>query len=281
MNFSQQTESAQDRTKLFMENNPTLKLKAELLLSWLKDVGEVDEDETLDELTFRGHYYDMDLFSVGMMEYAVGTEYETDQSCKEYIEELIETEGIESFNTDFVKQYLDKKDLQNYAADFFGDDIYNYPEGYFDEEDRMLSNKQREQVEILQMRLDRLKQSIQQFEERSEGPNSEWFQKKIAEFEEVINEYEEEILDIQSDPKGDFPDDLIEKRIEETVLWASNNPWQFIDEYSVDWEQFIDKDEMIEEAINLDGYGHFLAKYDGDAHEVYSDGELFYIMRID
>jgi len=31
----------------------------------------------------------------------------------------------------------------------------------------------------------------------------------------------------------------------------------------------------------LDGYGHFLARYDGDAHEVYADGELFYIMRID
>ena len=50
MNFSQQTESLQDRTRLYMENDPSLKLKAELLISWLKDVGEVDEDETANEL---------------------------------------------------------------------------------------------------------------------------------------------------------------------------------------------------------------------------------------
>jgi hypothetical protein len=37
MNFLEQIESAEDRTELYMENNPSLKLRAKLLLSWLKD----------------------------------------------------------------------------------------------------------------------------------------------------------------------------------------------------------------------------------------------------
>ena len=47
MNFLEQNESAEDRTKLYMENNPSLKARAELLLSWLKDVGDLGEDATL------------------------------------------------------------------------------------------------------------------------------------------------------------------------------------------------------------------------------------------
>ena len=63
MNFLEQNESAEDRTKLYMENNPSLKLRSELLLSWLKDVGEVDEDTTLEDVIFVGDFYDLDRFS--------------------------------------------------------------------------------------------------------------------------------------------------------------------------------------------------------------------------
>ena len=62
---------------------------------------------------------------------------------------------------------------------------------------------------------------------------------------------------------------------------VNRDPWDFIESYDVDWEQFVDTDSMIEEAIDTDGYGHYLATYDGEAHEVYDDGDLFYIMRID
>ena len=106
MNFSQQTESATDRTKLFMENNPSLMLKAELLLSWLKDVGDLDEDATLDDLIFGGDYYDMDKFIVEGTEYAVGDEDEVRKSCEESIKDQIYSEGLQVFNKDFLKSYV-------------------------------------------------------------------------------------------------------------------------------------------------------------------------------
>ena len=281
MNFSQQTESAEDRTKLYMENNPSLKLRAELLLTWLKDVGEVDEDTTLEDVIFVGDFYDLDRFSVEGSEYSVGDEDEVRKSCEESIRDQIYSEGLQVFNKDFLKSHIDEKDVKRYAEDFFSQDIYEYPEAYFDDSERMLSRKQREQLDILLMKMTRLEQSIKQFEQGKKGPNADWFNKKISEFEEIIDEYSIEITEIQEDPQGDFPDELVDNMVEEKMKEVNRDPWDFIESYDVDWEQFVDTDSMIEEAIDTDGYGHYLATYDGEAHEVYDDGDLFYIMRID
>ena len=281
MNFSQQTESAEDRTKLYMENNPSLKLRAELLLNWLKDVGEVDEDTTLEDVIFVGDFYDLDRFSVEGSEYSVGDEDEVRKSCEESIRDQIYSEGLQVFNKDFLKSHIDEKDVKRYAEDFFSQDIYEYPEAYFDDSERMLSRKQREQLDILLMKMNRLEQSIKQFEQGKKGPNADWFNKKISEFEEIIDEYSIEITEIQEDPQGDFPDELVDNMVEEKMKEVNRDPWDFIESYDVDWEQFVDTDSMIEEAIDTDGYGHYLATYDGEAHEVYDDGDLFYIIRID
>jgi len=281
MNFLQLTESDTDRTKLFMENSPSLKLKAELLLNWLKEVGDLDEDATLDDLIFAGDYYYMDKFIVERMEYVIGDEDDVRKSCEDYIKDLISSEGINSFNKDFIKSHIDVRDVKNYAEDFFKEDIYNYPEVYFDDSERMLSRKQREQLDILLMKMNRLKQSVKQFEQGKEGPNADWFNKKISEFEEIIDEYSMEITEIQDDPEGDFPDELMDNMVETKMNEVDYDPWNYIENYDVNWEQFVDEDSLVEEAIEMEGYGHFLAQYDGEAHEVYDDGDLFYVMRID
>ena len=103
----------------------------------------------------------------------------------------------------------------------------------------------------------------------------------LIDLKEIIDEYSIEITEIQEDPQGEFPDELIDNMVEEKMREVNRDPWDFIESYDVDWEQFVDEDSMIEEAIDTDGYGHYLATYDGEAHEVYDDGDLFYIMRID
>ena len=114
-----------------------------------------------------------------------------------------------------------------------------------------------------------------------EKGNEDFYASKISEFEELIDEYTLEILEIRSDPQGEFPDELIDDMIETKLREAKADPWEFIGNLDIDYEQFIDIDSLIEEAIDMDGYGHYLATYDGEAHEVYADGDLFYIMRID
>jgi hypothetical protein len=281
MNFLEQNESAEDRTKLYMENNPSLKLRAELLLTWLKDVGEVDEDTTLEDVIFVGDFYDLDRFSVEGSEYSVGNEYETQTSAEQYIRDMIDSEGISVFNQDFVKGHLDMSEVMNYAEDYFNDDVYNYAEAYFDDKDRMLSSKQQEQVEILTNKQKRLENGVKQFQNFMERGNEDFYSSKISEFEELIDDYTLEILEIRSDPQGEFPDELIDDMIATKLQEVKADPWWFFDDANLDYEQFVDIDELTQEAIDTDGYGHYLATYDGDAHEVYADGDLFYIMRID
>jgi hypothetical protein len=281
MNFLEQNESAEDRTKLYMENNPSLKLRAELLLTWLKDVGEVDEDTTLEDVIFVGDYYDLDRFSVEGSEYAVGDDYHTQRSAEQYIRDMIDSEGVSVFNQDFLKSHLDIRGVMEYAQDFYTDDVYNYAEGYFEDSNRMLSSKQQEQVEILTNKQKRLENGVKQLQNFMEKGNKDFYSSKISEFEELIDEYTLEILEIRSEPEGEFPDELIDDMIETKLREVKADPWEFIGNLDIDYEQFIDIDSLIEEAIDMDGYGHYLATYDGEAHEVVYDGELFYIMRID
>ena len=281
MNFLEQNQSAEDRTKLYMENNPSLKLRAELLLSWLKDVGEVDEDTTLEDVIFVGDFYDLDRFSVEGTEYSVGDEDETQKSAEQYIRDMIDSEGVSVFNQDFLKSHLDIRGVMEYAQDYYTDDVYNYAEGYFEDSQRMLSSKQQEQVEILTNKQKRLENSVKQLQNFMEKGNEDFYASKISEFEELIDEYTLEILEIRSDPQGEFPDELIDDMIETKLREAKADPWDFLGNLDLHYEQFIDIDSLIEEAIDMDGYGHYLATYDGEAHEVYADGDLFYIMRID
>jgi len=281
MNFLEQNQSADDRTKLYMENNPSLKLRAELLLSWLKDVGEVDEDTTLEDVIFVGDYYDLDRFSVEGSEYAVGDDYHTQRSAEQYIRDMIDSEGVSVFNQDFLKSHLDTKGVMEYAQDFYTDDVYNYAEAYFDDKDRMLSSKQQEQIEILTNKQKRLENGVKQLQNFMEKGNEDFYSSKISEFEELIDDYTLEILEIRSDPQGDFPDELIDDMIETKLREVKADPWEFIGNLDLDYEQFIDVDSLIEEAIDMDGYGHYLGIYDGEAHEVRYAGMLFYIMRID
>ena len=281
MKFLEQNQSAEDRTKLYMENNPSLKLRAELLLSWLKDVGEVDEDTTLEDVIFVGDFYDLDRFSVEGTEYSVGDEDETQKSAEQYIRDMIDSEGVSVFNQDFLKSHLDIRGVMEYAQDYYTDDVYNYAEGYFEDSQRMLSSKQQEQVEILTNKQKRLENSVKQLQNFMEKGNEDFYASKISEFEELIDEYTLEILEIRSDPQGEFPDELIDDMIETKLREAKADPWDFLGNLDLHYEQFIDIDSLIEEAIDMDGYGHYLATYDGEAHEVYADGDLFYIMRID
>jgi hypothetical protein len=252
-----------------------------ILLEWLIDNDELPEDATLDDITEEGGYYKMDSYEVGGIGYAIGTEEETKDSCYDSIKDLIDTEGVGFFDPTVVKDNLDKDSVVDYAEEFYRDDIYSEPTSYFDENERMLSNKQTEQIEILKMKVERLENGIQIFENNMGGTNDEWFSSKISEFEELVEEYETEIEEIETNPDGDFSDDLIDEKISDILSEVRKNPLSFLNDFGMDYTNFLDKDSLIEDIIDIDGYGQILARYDGEAHEVYVKNELFYIMRID
>jgi hypothetical protein len=259
-----------------------IEVKTNVLYEWLIENGEDPDEVSISDIEHRGYYYDTDEFAVKDVGiFAVGTDDEMMSSAKEYLEDYIDEEGYGGFYHSLLEEHIDNEEVAAYARDFYEDDVYSNPESYLDDDKRMLSSKQKEQVDIFEMRKDRLGRSIEQFLKGLGGENDEWYRRKIEELEVIIEEFNEEIEMIKADPDGGFPETLVSQVIDDNVYGVKRDPMQFIDDFGLDISNFINKREFIEEIINIDGYGHTLNRYDGTADEVFVDGDLFFVMRID
>lgn len=213
-------------------------------------------------------------------EFAVGDSQEMQDSAEEYVEQLIDDIGYMGFSKGFANSYIDEEEVLRYAADFYEDDVYNNPEVYFDDEDRNLSDSQEEKIEILKNKILRTEQLIETLEENKDGENDDEIQDKIDELNENIDEMNDEISDIESSPEGDFPQDLMDEKVQERVDDVRSNISWFMEEFGLNVEDYIDKDAFIEGVIDADGYG-IVNSYDANYDETYVQDILFYVMRID
>jgi hypothetical protein len=234
-----------------------------------------------------GTHYDTTEFEVinaGLDDrrYAVGDDDEMQSSCYEAVESLIDDVGYEGFNASFARSYIDTDAVVEYAEETYEDDVMNNPESYFDDSERMLSNKQKENIEILKSRIEKTESYVSRLEDDLDGgDNDDVIQDKIDELNDLITEYQDEIEEIENDPEGDFPDDLIDDKVQDLVSDVRRDPEWFMNDFGLDWENYIDKDEFIQGVIDTDGYGHTINTYDGSEDEVYVNDKLFYVMRID
>ena len=233
-----------------------------------------------------GNFYDTTEFevidsSVSNNKYAVGDDDEMKSSCEDYIENLIDDIGYEGFNAGFARQFLDTEAIISYAEDVYEQDVNDSPDSYFDDSERMLSNKQEETIEILRKRIEYNANTISKLEEQMDGENDDDIQEKIDELNELSEEYIAEIEEIEEDPDGDFPEDLIDDKIKDLVSDVRYDPESFMESFGLSWSEYVDKDEFIEGVISADGYGHTINSYDGTADEIYVGEKLFYVMRID
>lgn len=259
-----------------------IEVKTNVLYEWLIENGEDPDEVSISDIEHRGSYYDTDEFEVKDVGiFAVGTDDEMMSSAKEYLEDYIEEVGYGGFYNSLLEEHIDNEEVAAYARDFYEDDVYSNPESYLDDDKRMLSSKQKEQVDIFEMRKDRLGRSIEQFLNGLGGENDEWYRKKIEELEVIIEEFNEEIEMIKGDPDGDYPETLVSQVIDDNVSEVKRDPMQFIDDFGLEISNFINKGKFIEEIINIDGYGNTLNRYDGTADEMFLDGDLFFVMRID
>jgi hypothetical protein len=259
----------------------------------LDEISELEDE--LDEFTSKidvynivptGNYYDMSEFEVidspvEGRRYAVGDEGEVKSSAYDYVEQLIDDIGYGGFNESFAKGFIDERAVLDYAEEFYEDDIRENPESYFDEEDRMLSDKQEEKIEQLKMRISQLESMIEKFEEEMDGENDDDLQERIDEMNERIEEINDEITEIEENPDGDYPEDKIEDAIENRMSDVKYDVTGFMEDFGLNWEDYIDKDEFIEGVIDADGYGHTLNGYDGNADETKVQDQWFYVMRLD
>jgi hypothetical protein len=218
--------------------------------------------------------------------YAVGDEDEMQRSAYDYVDQLIDDIGYRGFNPTFAKEFIDENAVISYAEDLYNDDVYNNTESYLDNSERNLSDEQEEKIGILNSKIEKYKSLISSFEDEidndeMESENNDEIIEKIDELYDEITEMETEIQDEIENPDGSFPDDLIEDIIKKQLDEVKYDVTSFMDEWGLDWEEYVDKDEFINGVVDTDGYGHTLNGYDGTAEEITVLGDLYYVMRID
>ena len=260
----------------------------------LDEISELEDE--LDEFTSKidvynivptGEFYDttefevIDSSNVEGNRYAVGDEDEMKSSAYDYVDQLIDDIGYGGFNEGFAKGYIDEEEVISYAEDLFEDDVRNNPESYIDEVDRLLSRDQEEKIEQLRIRISQAESMIERFESEMDGDNDDDLQERIDEMNERIEELNDEITEIEEDPDGDYPEDKIEEAIENRMSDVRYDVTGFMEDFGLNWEDYIDKDEFIEGVIDADGYGHTLNSYDGNADEMKVMNKWYYVMRLD
>jgi predicted nuclease with TOPRIM domain len=233
-----------------------------------------------------GTHYDMTEFEVidsdiDGQRYAVGTESEIHSTAYEYVENLIDDIGYGGFNDGFAKGYIDNEAVASYAEDVYNDDVRENPDAYFNDDERQLSDEQNEKIEILNSRIEQTNELIVRLENEMTGDDDSEIEEQVDELNDRITEYEEEIEEIESDPEGEFPDDLIDDKVSSLVSDVRYDPEYFMDEFGLNWEDYIDKDDFIEGVISADGYGSCVSSYDGDYHTESVQNQTFYVVRID
>ena len=75
-----------------------------------------------------------------------------------------------------------------------------------------------------------------------------------------------EIDDIKENPDGDYPDDMIEEKIDELVDDAMSDPLGFLKEYDFKISDYVDADEVAQGVVDTDGV-EVMAPYDGVVNE--------------
>lgn len=201
--------------------------------------------------------------------YGVGTEEEVHEAAVDKLEQDIDSNGlVYMFREDYLKSFIDGERAWDYFEDMYRDELFEEPEIYFSEDERTFADWQIQWKENTQKRIEKLEREMEEEEDYT----------KREEIEELIDELETEINELE--PEGPPTDEAYEQRLNEIKNEYLQDPFDKLNELGVlnepgDIERFVDVRALIENAIDLDGVGHFLNFYDGIAYEEEIDGQWY------
>jgi hypothetical protein len=100
------------------------------------------------------------------------------------------------------------------------------------------------------------------------------------EIEGRINDIDYEIQDIKDNPDGDLDEDDVEREVEDKVSEIKDDPIRWLDDYGMEYNQFINLRSLKNDLINDSDYG-VLSSYDGTYDEININDNTYIVFRID
>lgn len=216
--------------------------------------------------------------------YAVGNYEETQESAEQSVENLLDDVGYEGFREGFVWQFVDEDRVLSAIREDAEWRVYDNPESYLSDSDRVISDEQKQKIAYYKERIEFYRKNIEKFEtlrdEIEDEDEISNIESRIEDLTEVIEGYDEEIVDIEENPEGEFTETAKEEYVEDMVNDAERNLEYHMREYGFEISDYVDRDKFIQGVIDEDGFG-VISSYDGDYDETKFNGETFYIIRVD
>jgi hypothetical protein len=252
---------------------------AHALYNFLRSEGEIGDDKDVYDIIPMGSEYSMYIFATTDdldTQWLVGTSEDAFQSAKDYLSDLIDSEGLGTlFSADFVSVYVDNDEYVRFIRGNFEDNVRDEPEAYLEDDMRELSEKQMMFVQYLELKIQKLEKKLESTTDQEEKGS----------IQQMINDTQEKIDEIQEDPQGEFTEERIEAAIDNLVDQYDRDPESYFNDW---WGEFdvkilvrnnlIDIDELIDDAVSTDGAAHTLNTYDGTSDEVRFEGDTYEIM---
>ena len=261
--------------------------KANAVMSGLRNewlVNEVGEDEDIYNLIPETNsFYPGEILAFKWMgenetdsEYIVGEWDDVYELAKSRLNDLVNDVGLmESFNEDYLMNYIDIDSIVSYFESWYYDYVRDDWESIFDEDELPLSTEQKERHEELDQEIEEL------YRKTRDTDSLPYSSDERGEVYDKIDELEEERDDLTLSPEGEPTEEMIEKKVDEYLSDVRSNPQNYIKDYDLDLEEFLNKDEIIEDAVDTDGVGHNISHYDGVEYDIRIDGHDYYVFRVD
>ena len=209
-------------------------------------------------------------------EYIVGEWDEVYEFAKSRLDELVSDIGLlESFNEDYLMNYIDINSLVSYFESWYDDYVRDDWESIFEEDELPMSTEQKKRHEELDQEIENL------YRKTRDTESLPYSSDERGEIYDKIEELEEERDDLTLSPEGEPTEEMIEEKVNDYLSDVRSNPQQYLKEYDLDIEEFVNKDEVIEDAVDTDGVGHNISHYDGIEYDIRIDGQDYYVFRMD
>jgi hypothetical protein len=117
-------------------------------------------------------------------------------------------------------------------------------------------------------------------DEDEDGEHESDNDSRIDEIESEIEDIDVEIQDIKDYPDGDLNDDEVEEAVEDRLGQIKDDPMSWLDEMGDDYNNFIDRQSLINDLIDENDYG-VISSYNNEYDTVSVNDSTFVVMRID
>jgi hypothetical protein len=263
-----------------------------------EQIGELEDknNDIYNTIVPDGHsHYGMTTFNVIPLRkgsqlriYSVGPDSEMDKALEQYWKDYLDDSGLDNINSYIIEGCIDTDAAVEIAEEDYRNQIEDYPDNWFTNDDLELSPSQERRISELEDYITELDEYISEKSDEQtsmefDTDDEDGYNQQQQELQELIDEAEEnktkaeEEIDVINDSK-EITQSMIDEKVDDMVYQVKIDPLSYLKDMGFTIKNYVDTECILGELTSQSDYGD-LTSYDGNYDTVDVDNETFYIMR--